>query len=412
LAVAAALPAIGAAPAQSVDPGAAQEVLPDLRQLVPANVSVGLVGGEWRLGFDSEVANDGPGYLHIKGTGPGNAPMTADQIVQMDDGTSTTLPGAGTMHYVIGGGHEHWHLLDFERYELRTGDSSQTLVSDQKTGFCLADSFTADQCGRNHPERTSVDEGIHPGGSDRYLGYLEGQYLTLDPVSVPAGSYVLVHRVNPTGALRVVNPGNDAASVRITINWSSGGKPAMEIVNTCPGTTDCPAPPEPPIPDPKPQPGPGAPAPQPVAPAPGPVEPAPEPQPIPIVNPVVTPPRAAQAAMSRGMAVRLARRAIVKSSRWAPGKLRMICGRDDRATFTCRTSWHAPGSDVWSGRVRVWYRLHDSQLSWFYDLSATRRADGRRLRIRAARGSAARLVFAAADGSLICRRPGTATTGP
>jgi hypothetical protein len=54
--------------------------------------------------------------------------------------------------------------------------------------------------------------------------------------------------------------------------------------------------------------------------------------------------------------------------------------------------------------VRVWFRLKNSELSWYYDLSAKRRPDGKRLVTRAARGSAARLVFATADGSLICRR--------
>jgi hypothetical protein len=126
------------APAQS-DDLAATRVLPDMRQNPPSDVKIAKVGGTWRLGFASEAMNDGPGYLKITGNGRGNAPMVADQVVQMSDGSSTA-PAVGEMHHVIGGGHEHWHLLDFERYELRSAsDSARTIVKDQKTGFCLAE---------------------------------------------------------------------------------------------------------------------------------------------------------------------------------------------------------------------------------------------------------------------------------
>jgi hypothetical protein len=82
----------------------------------------------------------------------------------------------------------------------------------------------------------------------------------------------------------------------------------------------------------------------------------------------------------------------------------MLCGRTGRATFTCRASWHGTRPGIWRGNVRVWYRLANAELSWFYDLTATRRADGKRIRTRAARGSASRLVYSAADGTLLCRR--------
>src|SRR5436190_7599013 len=140
---------VGVPPAGS-DVPAVTEMLPDLDQSLPANVTVAQIGGSWRIGFSSDVANDGPGYLKITGNGPGSAPMVADQIIQMSDGSSTTVPGIGDMHYVIGGGHEHWHLLDFERYELRkASDPATPIVTDQKTGYCLADAFTTDLCGKN-----------------------------------------------------------------------------------------------------------------------------------------------------------------------------------------------------------------------------------------------------------------------
>src|SRR3954451_13898850 len=129
-----------AAPARPDDPPATP-LLPDLLQQLPTSVQMAQVGGSWRLGFASEVSNPGPGYLKISGTGPGNGPMDqVTQTIQMSDGSSTVEPIDGTMHYVIGGGHEHWHLLDFERYELRSAaDPTNALVKDAKTGFGLAE---------------------------------------------------------------------------------------------------------------------------------------------------------------------------------------------------------------------------------------------------------------------------------
>src|SRR5438270_11914891 len=97
LAAACALLAGFTAPAQSDDASPSQ-VLPDMQQQLPSDVKVALVNGEWRLGFTSDVYNAGPGYLKITGNGPGDGPMVADQIVQMSDGSSATVPGVGELH--------------------------------------------------------------------------------------------------------------------------------------------------------------------------------------------------------------------------------------------------------------------------------------------------------------------------
>jgi hypothetical protein len=122
---------------------------------------------------------------------------------------------------------------------------------------------------------------------------------------------------------------------------------------------------------------------------------------VPIVQPVVTAkPRAPQ--LSRDMALRLVRRAIAKSTRQSPQRLRSICGRADRSTFSCQSRWRGKGGFRWSGRVKVWYRLSGDRLGWFYDLTA-KRPGRRKIVTRAARGSVRRVSFAAADSGLICR---------
>jgi hypothetical protein len=384
------------------DTPAPKQVLANMRQLPPANVQLANFNGQWRLGFDSQVTNDGPGYLKITGNGLGDGTMVAEQDVQMSDGTETVIPGIGEMQYVIGGGHQHWHLLDFERYELRSADDPSTpIVRDQKTGFCLAASFTADFCGKNQPDLTTVTEGLVDGASDTYLGYLEGQYLVIDPTTVPAGDYLLDNRVNPNGALLETTQGDNAATVRLTITWSDSGTPSMTITNTCFASIDCPPPPPPsPAPDPQPQPQPQPDA-QPADPGHATDTAVVQPQPVPVVPAASWGPTPELATMSREMAGRLVRRAIAKATRHAPEKLRTTCKRRALDTFACSSTWHTRARVRWSGRVRVWYRLREGELSWYYNLSATRHPGGDSIVTRAALGSVARVIYSGPTGSLL-----------
>jgi hypothetical protein len=392
-----------ATPARSSDPLPPSQVLPDLRQRLPASLQVAQFaldggGSEWRLGFASEVDNDGLGYLKITGNGPGDETMVADQIIQMSDGSTTTVPDIGDMRYVRGN-HNHFHLLDFERYELRSvSDPNTTIVRDQKTGFCLANAFTADICGRDKPTLTTVSEGIAVGGSDTYLGYLEGQYLVIDPTATPDGDYLLVNRVNPTGALLESDSSDNAASLRIHITWDSTGTPAVAITNRCLAAIYCPPPPAPPA-DPGPDPG-GTPDPQPTPPQQqdqqppaDPTPPAPEPVRIVSQAEFSSPPAPL---MSRAMAGRLVRRAIASSTKQAPHGLRSTCTRRARESFACTSAWRGARGARWTGQVRVWYRERAGALSWFYDLKARPRG-GKLIITRAARGAASGALFAKAS---------------
>lgn len=394
-----------AAPARSDDPAPPTQLLPDLRQRLPSAVQVAQIGAEWRLGFASEVANDGPGYLKIVGNGPGNESMVADQIVQMSDGSTMTVAAVGDMAYVRGN-HNHFHLLDFERYEIRRADDpGNAIVRDQKTGFCLANAFTADICGRDQPTLTTVSEGISAGGSDKYLGYLEGQYLVLDPGTTPDGDYLLVNRVNPTGALLDLDPSDNAASLRVQLAWTNG-TPVVTITNSCPAQIDCPAPPPKPDPEPNRPPPPGQAPPQqqpqdqqPPAEAAAPI---PDPELVPVV-PASEFGRPPAPAMSREMAGRLVRRAIQKSTKNVPRGLRTTCTRRARASFSCRSAWRGARDVRWAGRIRVWFRERSGVLSWFYDVSA-RPTGGKLLVKRSVRGSASSASCRARAASSYCAR--------
>jgi glucose/arabinose dehydrogenase len=234
---------------------AAAEHLPDLDQEMPTQLVVtrGDRRPTWRLGFRSAVRNVGNGPLIIDGTRPsaGVATMTADQVVERDGAPSSVLAGVGRLQYVRSPDHQHWHLLGFERYELRRPKAGRTSVEDSKTGFCLGDRYRvttrvlpaapgdpayASRCGLNHPALFGIREGISVGYGDDYAANLEGQWLSLD--GLRAGSYLLVHRVNADRRLRELSYANNAASLLIRLRWRAR-VPEITLLASCPTTARC-----------------------------------------------------------------------------------------------------------------------------------------------------------------------------
>jgi len=230
---------------------AASLLLPDLDQQTPNQLLVARDRSHWLLGFQSAVRNIGTGPLLIHGHRPsGRVPeMTADQTIRRSDGSARVARGVGKLRYVRSPDHQHWHVLRFERYELKRADG-RVMVRDHKTGFCLGDRYRSaravasapanpvwtGRCGLRQTRRLQIDEGISPGYGDNYIAYLEGQSLSLD--GVPAGRYVLVHRVNTDRRLRESDYSNDAASVLLDLKWK-GGTPRVTQLAACPDSASC-----------------------------------------------------------------------------------------------------------------------------------------------------------------------------
>jgi hypothetical protein len=230
------------------------EVLPDLDQVVPRALSVVVDDGRERLVFASAVDNVGRGPLVIAGRRAETVEpeMAARQVVDLADGGTAQYPLRMRLRFVVSETHQHWHLLDFEHYELHMPDG--TLVGDdRKTGFCLGDRYNAEgsvripgeppdpvwtgNCAKDQPDRLNILQGISPGYGDDYVPRLEGQFV--DITDAPAGRYVLVHRVNPEGGLRESNYENNAASVLLELRRPATGPPEVEIVATCPASERC-----------------------------------------------------------------------------------------------------------------------------------------------------------------------------
>jgi hypothetical protein len=230
------------------------ELLPDLDQAPPAAISIVVREGRERLVFLSAVENVGAGPLLVAGRRPSASEpeMTARQVVRKADRTATTHVLKARLRFVVSETHRHWHLLGFERYELRTPDE-KTVGRDRKTGFCLGDRYDADsgsriageppravwtqECGRGQSERLRLLEGLSPGFGDDYVPLLEGQFI--DVTGLPPGRYILTHRVNSTRDLRESSYGNNAASALLELGRDAQGRATATVLATCPDTASC-----------------------------------------------------------------------------------------------------------------------------------------------------------------------------
>jgi hypothetical protein len=237
-------------PEKTSDSGTPQvgprELLPDFDQRAPFRLSM----AGTTLGFASATDNIGEGPVWIRGSRPVPAgTMRAQQLVRMSDGSVRTYDDAGRLRYTPSPSHTHWHVLDFQRYELRTLEGD-LVVRDRKSGFCLADHYGLARhrvltfsggrffgnCEASNPRALSVEQGTSIGFTDLYPAHFHGQNLELR--GVPAGVYVLVHRANPTLQLEEIDYTNNAASLRVRLSWN-GGVPVVETLRRCEGSAEC-----------------------------------------------------------------------------------------------------------------------------------------------------------------------------
>lgn len=234
-------------------PPLSRELPPDFDQRPPSDLSIQSSGGRYLLGFTSASDNIGPGPLSIVASRPSTAvpTMRAAQRVRIAGGGAHTYPGIGNLRFVIAFPHMHWHLLDFQRYELRRASDHALIVHDRKSGFCLADHwghiqgpvpgkprapvFTSN-CGQHEPQKLAVSEGTSVGYTDRYPAFFHGQ--NLDVSHVRPGTYVLVHRTNPKLVLREERYENNAASVLIRLT-RPGGRPEVRVLKICAASEWC-----------------------------------------------------------------------------------------------------------------------------------------------------------------------------
>lgn len=230
-----------------------ERLLPDLDQESPSGLLITRSPRGWMLGFASAVRNVGAGPLIIEGhrISRGEETMTAGQVIRRTAGPIEGVARVGRLRYTRSPDHQHWHLLHFDRYELRRPNGRRAVVRDRKSGFCLGDRYgvgdpalTAkppepvyrSRCGLERPGLWGVREGISVGYGDDYAANLEGQYLRLS--GLRAGRYLLVHRVNEDRRLLESSYANNAASLLLRLRWRRGA-PHIRILAACPDAAQC-----------------------------------------------------------------------------------------------------------------------------------------------------------------------------
>ena len=135
--------------------------------------------------------------------------------------------GVGRLRYVVSPDHRHWHLLRFERYELRRPAARRARRATARPGSASATATRV--TGRALPARAAepvVHEPLRAGAARaardprrdlrRLRRRLRGQPRGPVPPAdrAPRRRYVLVHRVNGDRRIQESGYGNNAASVR------------------------------------------------------------------------------------------------------------------------------------------------------------------------------------------------------
>jgi Lysyl oxidase len=230
-----------------------------------------------RLRFTSSEDNigDGPLLFYAHRDSTETPTMEVRQVFQ--DKNDLSIPGTfdaaqrGTSTYTYyepAASHEHWHLMGFERYQLKTPEGS-TLLVDRKNGFCLGDRYDVrdaagmqgkpegeavalsnylrgNMCAHHQPSALDVRFGISVGKGDDYRHTVDFQWLDL--TSVPSGVYDVVNTVNSDRTLIEKSYDNNASSISISLQWPGGATrapkvitapPEVRLLRSCPGQSSC-----------------------------------------------------------------------------------------------------------------------------------------------------------------------------
>jgi hypothetical protein len=224
--------ALAAQATQSPDP----DSLPDLIALPPWQLATRHQRDRDWLVFAGSPWNAGPGPLLVEGyRRPGRDVMAGMQYFVNADGDVTGNAPAGTFRFHAGGGHNHWHFLQFVSYTIRRR-SGERVVGSRKQSFCLASTDAVDltvpgarlipdliglggsACGDNRS--IWLRETLPAGWGDTYTPDVSGQ--RFDITNVPNGRYRVQMYVNPFGELHEASTANNVASRRITLRGKPG----------------------------------------------------------------------------------------------------------------------------------------------------------------------------------------------
>jgi lysyl oxidase len=218
---------------------------PDLITRPPSSVRLATGKGTSgrKLFFANTIGNVGAGPLELRAENDA-ATATTNAIQEIYTHSSTTgIKGSrltlvsstlvGT--FVFHPAHNHWHMADFARYELRSinadGSTGPVVAATDKVSFCMIDTDVIDSTlpdynmGLSHSCGQNARQGIRVGRGDTYSASLPDQFIDIS--AVPDGTYRLMSVADPNttarpgGRLLEMNNSNNAASVDVIVTRSA-----------------------------------------------------------------------------------------------------------------------------------------------------------------------------------------------
>lgn len=199
-----------------------------------------IVSSEGRrlLKFPFVTVNIGEGPLEIHGYRSTftSTDWIARRTTYYTSGDTASRPVPKLVFYFAGDGHSHWHIKDFDSYDLLDKSGATPAVA-EKHGYCFEDNTTfrdwsqkpkehprvpqnpvythESSCGEQRPDATSIVHGLSVGWADTYPTTLPDQ--AIDITDLPDGDYVARVKVDGKGLIEESNEDNNIASVAITI---------------------------------------------------------------------------------------------------------------------------------------------------------------------------------------------------
>jgi hypothetical protein len=229
--------------------------LPDLAALPAWSLQTHSEAGRDYLDFASTPWNAGPAPFVIEGfRRPDEDVMDAFQYFYDERGAVRGRAPIGEMAFHAGGGHDHWHFLQFAQFDL-LGTDEQQVVRGLKQGFCIAPTDPVDltvqgaamvgwvgglasHCGG--ARSLWVREALAPGWGDTYHN-VSGQ--AFDITRVPNGRYIVRVQVDPMQTIHQVTRDNDVALRGITLGGRRHARTV--VVEPWEGIEDVPPAPQP-----------------------------------------------------------------------------------------------------------------------------------------------------------------------
>lgn len=216
----------------------AADTLPDLVSLPAWGISTEDDGsGVDRLNFNANEWNAGLAPMVVEGYRQGTKPIMDAYQIFYRDGVAVSTKKTGTMEFHDEAEHNHWHFLDFAKYDLVKPNGTFVTTSG-KQSWCLAPTDPIDLSLKNavwRPDSTGLSstcgdesalwlrETMPVGWGDTYSQY---QTQAFDLTGVPNGTYQIKVTVNPNGNLFEKTKSNNVSLRTVKI----GGKPGARTV--------------------------------------------------------------------------------------------------------------------------------------------------------------------------------------